>query len=202
MKTSLCLLACLAAVAGAAGDARPEPQIPLDPGIVLVEGSGAVLGGAICAAGFGFLLTRLYDPSEDVWKTFGGTVLGGSLGYPVFCGLGCYAGGRLVQQRGTLTGALVGGLAATPVSLTIAWVGTLLERLPPGSLKSSPFYVLAALVPPAGAVLGYNLTRPAESRAEGLGSRIEFPSVTLAVATQPDGVRHPAFDVRLLSVHF
>jgi hypothetical protein len=81
-------------ISGAAIGAVPDssPYVPpVDPGILLVEGSGAVLGGAACAAGLGFLLARLYDPSADVWKTFGGTVLGGSLGYPIFCGVGCWA---------------------------------------------------------------------------------------------------------------
>jgi hypothetical protein len=31
------------------------------------------------------------------------------------------------MQQGTLAGAVIGGLAATPVGLTVAWVGTLVE---------------------------------------------------------------------------
>jgi hypothetical protein len=84
----------------------------------------------------------------------------------------------------------------------MAWVGTLLERLPPGSLKSSPFYVFAALMPPAGAVLGYNLTRPDEPRPDVLGSRVEAPSVAVAVTTEPDGTRGPSFELRLIGIRF
>jgi len=183
--------------------AGPEPLSdipPLDPGIFLVEGSGAVLGGAACAAGFGFLLSRLYDPSEDVWKTFGGTVLGGSLGYPVFCGVGCWAAARLVKQQGGLAGAVVGGLAATPVGLTVAWIGTLIERLPLGSIKSSPIYVAAALIPPAGAVLGYNLSRPKSGQTPS--SRLCPPELLLGAATNKEGALYPALDLRLVNVRF
>jgi len=188
-------------LAGAAVDADPVTDIPpLDPGIFLVEGSGAVLGGAACAAGFGFLFTRLYDPSEDVWKTFGGTVLGGSLGYPVFCGIGCWGAAKLVKQQGKLTGAVVGALAATPVGLTVAWVGTLVERLPPGSIKSSPIYVAAALTPPVGAIIGYNLSC---SRAKPThSSRLGTPDLMLRTGTNDDGSRYPVLDVRLLSARF
>lgn len=196
--TTLLLAAMLA---GATAGAPQQADIPpLDPGIILVEGSGAVLGGAACAAGFGFLLSRLYDPSEDVWKTFGGTVLGGSLGYPVFCGVGCWSAARLVRQQGRLGGAIVGALAATPVGLTVAWVGTLIERLPPGSIKSSPIYVAAALIPPAGAVLGYNLSRP--KAGETRASRLRAPEFAFGTVAARDGSLHPALDLRLLSLGF
>jgi len=171
---------------------------PIDPGILLVEGSGAALGGAACAAGFGFLLTKLYDPSQNVWKTFGGTVLGGSLGYPLLCGVGCWAAAKLVMQQGTLDGAVVGGLAATPVALTVAWVGTLVEKLPPGSIKSSPIYVAAALIPPAGAVLGYNLSRPKTPPGNAWLSRFNLP----AVSWRPDRRAGTSVDVRLLNARF
>jgi len=188
-------------ISGAAIGADPVSDIPpLDPGILLVEGSGAVLGGAACASGLGFLLARLYDPSEDVWKTFGGTVLGGSLGYPVFCGAGCWAAAKLVKQQGQLGGAVVGALAATPVALTVAWIGTIVEHLPPGSIKSSPIYVAAALVPPAGAVLGYNLSRP--KAAENRSSRLAAPELMLRAAGDEDGSHYPVLDLRLVSVGF
>ena len=200
MRTVFVLLAATV-VSGAAIDAEPASDIPpVDPGIILVEGSGAVLGGAACAAGLGFLLAKLYDPSEDVWKTFGGTVLGGSLGYPAFCGIGCWASAKLVSQQGKLGGAVVGALAATPVALTVAWVGTIVEHLPPGSVKSSPIYVAAALVPPAGAVLGYNLSRPRADEARS--SRLGVPELTLRTAAGEAGAPHPVLDLRLVNVAF
>ena len=202
MKTIIGLFAAgLLAGTGIAAGAEPLSDIPpLDPGIILVEGSGAVLGGAACAAGLGFLLGRLYDPSEDVWKTFGGTVLGGSLGYPVFCGVGCWGAAKLVKQQGNLTGAVVGALAAMPVGLTIAWVGTLVERLPPGSIKSSPIYVAAALVPPAGAILGYNLSRP--KTGEVRSSRLGIPELLIRIAASEDGSASPVLDFRPVNIRF
>ena len=180
MKRAIGLLVATL-ISGAALAAVPDSSYgipPLDPGILLVEGSGAALGGAACAAGFGYLLARLYAPSTDVWKTFGGTVLGGSLGYPVFCGVGCWAAAKL----------------------TVAWVGTLVERLPPGSIKSSPIYVAAALIPPAGAVLGYNLSRPKATEAHS--SRLGAPELLLGTAVNKDGSPCLALDVRLVSVRF
>jgi hypothetical protein len=202
VKTIIGLFAAgLLAGTGIAAGAEPLSDIPpLDPGIILVEGSGAVLGGAACAAGLGFLLGRLYDPSEDVWKTFGGTVLGGSLGYPVFCGVGCWGAAKLVKQQGNLTGAVVGALAAMPVGLTIAWVGTLVERLPPGSIKSSPIYVAAALVPPAGAILGYNLSRPRAERTRA--SRLGAPELLFRTTANEDGSSHPVLDFRPVNIRF
>jgi hypothetical protein len=202
VKTIVGLLAAvLLAGAGKAAGAEPAPEIPpLDPGIILVEGSGAALGGAACAAGLGYLLAQLYDPSEDVWKTFGGTVLGGSLGYPVFCGVGCWASAKLVSQQGSLGGAVVGALTATPVALTIAWIGTLVEHSPPDSSKSSPIYVVAALVPPAGAVIGYNLSRP---RAELVrSSRLGIPEFLLRTGIGKDGSFYPVLDFRLVNARF
>jgi len=190
-------------ISGAAVGTGPDSTFampPLDPGILLVEGSGAVLGGAACAAGLGFLLTRLYDPSEDVWKTFGGTVLGGSLGYPVFCGVGCWASAKLVSQPGKLGGAVVGALAATPIGLTVAWVGTLVEHLPPGSMKSSPLYVAAALVPPAGAVLGYNLSRSKAGPVRS--SRLRAPELLLRAGIDEKGSLYPVLDLRLFAADF
>jgi len=188
-----------ALVSGTAIGANPASDVPpLDPGIFLVEGSGAVLGGAACAAGLGFLLSKMYDPSEDVWKTFGGTVLGGSLGYPVFCGVGCWGAARLVKQQGKLGGAVVGALAATPVALTVAWVGTMVEHLPPGSIKSSPIYVAAALIPPVGAIVGYNLTRPKPDQVRA--SRVDVPELLLKTGISEDGSLYPVLDVRLVRV--
>jgi hypothetical protein len=202
VKNALGFLAAVV-LSGSAIAAVPETAAnvpPLDPGIILVEGSGAVLGGAACAAGFGFLLQRLYDPSQDVWKTFGGTVLGGSLGYPVFCGLGCWASAKLVKQQGGLNGAIVGALAATPVALTVAWIGTLVERLPPGSVKSSPIYTAAALIPPAGAILGYNFSRPKTGPAGS--ARLGMPEVLIGTETGEDGSTGPVLDVRLVNARF
>jgi len=202
MKTALGFLVATL-ISGAAIGAGPDPSSdipPLDPGIFLVEGSGAVLAGAACASGLGFLMAKLYDPSEDVWKTFGGTVLGGSLGYPIFCGVGCWASAKLVKQQGQLGGAVLGALAATPVGLTVAWVGTLVERLPPGSIKSSPIYVAAALIPPAGAVVGYNLSRPRTELVRS--SRLGVPEFLLRTAIGEDGCSYPILDIRLVNVSF
>ncbi len=202
MKKTVGLLAAalVAQAALATVPVSPTDIPPVDPGIFLIEGSGAVLGGASCAAGLGFLLSRIYDPSEDVWKTFGGTVLGGSLGYPIFCGVGCWASAKLVKQQGRLGGAIIGALAATPVGLTVAWVGTLIEHLPPGSIKSSPVYVLAALIPPAGAVAGYNLSRP---KVEPAGSaRLRAPELTFRLGIDGSGSAYPVLDLRLVSARF
>jgi hypothetical protein len=114
--------------------------------------------------------------------------------------VGCWAAAKLVKQQGRLGGAVIGALAATPVGLTIAWVGTLVERLPPGSIKSSPIYVAAALVPPAGAVLGYNLSRPRAEQTRS--SRMDLPELLLRTGTDENGSSYQVLDFRLVNVRF
>jgi hypothetical protein len=87
-----------------------------------------------------------------------------------------------------------------PVGLTIAWVGTLVERLPPGSIKSSPIYVAAALMPPAGAILGYNLSRP--KTGEVRSSRLGIPELLIRIAASEDGSASPVLDFRPVNIRF
>jgi len=93
-----------------------------------------------------------------------------------------------------------GALSATPIGLTVAWVGTPVEHLPPGSIRSSPIYVAAALIPPAVAVLGYNLSRP---KAEPVRpSLLEAPEFRLRVEIGEDGSFHTMLDLRLVNARF
>jgi hypothetical protein len=181
----------------AAGDSLPAGTMPA---AIMNEATGAIMGGAVCAAVFGFLMDKLADPSTEVWKTFGGTVVGGAMGYPLFCGLGAYFGGRMSGEHGQLLPAMVGALAATPVALTAAWCAKLTEEDGLHSPRSTWLYVAAALLPPAGAVVGYNWSAKDRPAAGNGAFRIEAPAVGLRPA--PDSDARVAINLQFVNVRF
>ena len=184
----------------AAAEAETEPPLPIDPGAIAIEFAGAVAGGAICASGLGYLFRPVIDTSGSEWQAFGGTVISGALGYPLFCALGAWGGGRMSGQRGKFSSALVGALAATPLALSLAWTGVVIEHSPKVTLKSSPFYALAALVPAAGAVYAYSRSIPhADGSAE---SRFLPPVLTVGPVRLPDGTIAARLDCRLINARF
>jgi hypothetical protein len=197
---TLCLLVGLCASVGAFEPLpADEEALPFDPGVVALEFAGSAVGGAICAAGLGYLFKPVADTAGSEWRSFGGTVISGSIGYPLFCGLGAWATGAICGQHGRLTSALLGAFAATPVALSLAWAGVLIEQSPKISIKSSPIYVLAALVPAAGAVYAYNRSLAGQARA---AARFEPPSVALAPERTVDGRVSAGCRVEVLKLRF
>lgn len=202
MTQRICVLLALLALPAAAEDrgALPEPgSTGLKPAAIMNEATGAIMGGAVCAGVFGFLMDRISDPSTEVWKTFGGTVVGGSLGYPLFCGLGAYIGGRMSGEHGRLVPTMVGALTATPVALTVAWGAKLLEEAPKPAPKATYLYVAAALLPPAGAVVGYNWSVRSGPVVTSSSFSIGAPAIGLRHVSGSDAA---ALDLQLVNARF
>jgi hypothetical protein len=204
IPAAACLIALLAAT-GTAGDSLPAARLLAppepDPGALAIEFATSAVGGAICAAGLRYLFRPVADTSEPEWKTFGGTVISGSIGYPLFCGLGAWVGGRMCRKQGRLVPALVGAFATAPVAISAAWAGVLLENSPRVTIKSSIVYAAAALIPAIGAVWGYNWSipkRPGGRAAVQLGP----PAAELTTITGPNGQPESSVNVRLLSLKF
>ena len=200
MSLRICVLVTVLALSAPAQDSLPEPNATaLKPAAIMNEATGAIMGGAVCAGVFGFLFHQMADPSTEIWKTFGGTVVGGSLGYPLLCGLGAWLGGRMSGEHGRLVPAMVGALTATPIALTVAWGAKLLEEAPKPAPTATFLYVAAALLPPAGAVVGYNWSIRNRSMATSGRFSIETPTVGLTPVAESDAV---AIDLRLLRMVF
>lgn len=200
MSSRVCVFLALFVLSAAAQDSLPGPNAgALNPAAIMNEATGAIMGGAVCAGVFGFLFNQMADPSTEIWKTFGGTVVGGSLGYPLLCGLGAWLGGRMSGEHGRLVPAMVGALTATPFALTVAWGAKLLEEAPKPAPKATLLYAAAALLPPAGAVVGYNWG--IRSRPVAMSGRfsIEMPAVGLRPVAEDADV---AIDLRLVNVRF
>jgi hypothetical protein len=200
MSSRICVLLALLVLSAAAQDSLPEPNAnALKPAAIMNEAAGAIMGGAVCAGVFGFLFNQMADPSTEIWKTFGGTVVGGSLGYPLFCGLGAWLGGRMSDEHGRLVPTMVGALTATPFALTVAWCAKLLEEAPKPAPKATLLYAAAALLPPAGAVAGYNWSIRNRRVATSGRFSIGTPVLGLRPAVGDDAV---AVDLQLVNVRF
>ena len=200
MTSRVCVFLALLVLSAAGEDSLPEPNAgALKPTAIMNEATGAIMGGAVCAGVFGFLFHQMADPSTEIWKTFGGTVVGGSLGYPLFCGLGAYIGGRMSGEHGRLVPTMVGALTATPIALTVAWGAKLLEEAPKPAPKATFFYVAAALLPPAGAVVGYNWSIRNRPMVTTDRFDIGTPTIGLRPIAESDAV---AVDLRLLRMEF
>lgn len=204
IAAAACLIALLATT-GTASDSLPAPRLLTppepNPGAIVIEFAASAVGGAICAAGLRYLFRPVADTSEAEWKTFGGTVISGSIGYPLFCGLGAWVGGRMCRKQGRLFPALVGAFAAAPIAISAAWAGVLLERSPRVTLKSSIIYAAAALIPPVGAVCGYNWSIP-KRPAGRAAARLGLPTAEFGSTTGPDGQPESSVNIRLLSLKF
>ncbi|UCG43715.1 MAG: hypothetical protein JSU73_03615 [candidate division WOR-3 bacterium] len=201
MPVRVCGLLVLLVLPVGAGDGNTLPEadaMALRPAAIMNEATGAIIGGAVCAGVFGFLMDQIADPSTDIWKTFGGAVVGGSLGYPLFCGLGAYVGGKMSGEHGRLGPTLVGALTATPLALTVAWGAKLLEEAPKPAPTPTPLYVAAALLPPAGAVIGYNWN----ARGGPVVSSSAFSVGVPALGFRQTTGHAPSVDLRLVNVEF
>jgi hypothetical protein len=163
-------------------------------GSYLAEAGGALFEGALVGAGAGLALgiagsylAKTLSPNDEMPGLGGfviGTASGIALGYPCGCVLGTQTVSGWQDCEGNAgrayAGAYLGMLIAIPVVLLS----------PPGGA------VVAAVLSPAGAVIGYNTgERP-------VSTRLAPPALAVCTRPGPGQQTHRAFDCRLLTVSF
>jgi hypothetical protein len=188
----------------------PAQQMPLlgaspnnAPGFGMVAGeagSAVVAGGALglglgyaavlAAGGTGGLFA---GPIVPVSARVGGVAVGCAAG----SALGTWLVGSIAQQDHVGAWAFVGALAGLPVSLGLVAAAAALENdNKPGALLLIPAFA----APPAGAVIGYNLSPPCGcTRTTQLENRLLLPTVGIAAGNNKAVV---ALDMKLLNVRF
>jgi hypothetical protein len=179
-------------------DANDGPRF----GVVAGEVGGAIVAGGVLGFGLGYAAVRAtggphYDPSEasilPLIAGIGGLVVGHAAG----SALGTWLVGSIAQQDHAASGAVLGALAGLPVSFVLVAVAML------GNVKSPVLLLIPAVAaPPAGAVIGYNLTPPCGCTGSRptFGRRLLPPSIGLR--REPGEATVVAYDVRLLNVRF
>jgi hypothetical protein len=175
------------------------------PGFGLVAGEvgGAVVAGSAVGLGLGYVAVwaaggpgGLFEgPILPGYARIGGIAVGCAAG----SALGTWLVGSLAQQDHRASWAFVGALAGLPVSLGLVFAAAELEKADkPGALLLIPAFA----APPAGAVIGYNLSPPCGcTQTTRLEDRLLLPGIGLRRAVGDEG-NVVALDMRLLNVRF
>ena len=175
------------------------------PGFGLVAGEvgGAVVAGSVVGFGLGYVAVWAAGGTGDLFE---GPILPGyariggiAVGYTAGSALGTWLVGSLAQQDHRASWAFLGALAGLPVSLGLVYAAAELERNDkPGALLLIPAFA----APPAGAVIGYNLSPPCDcAQTSRLEDRLLMPGIGLRRAAG-NNETVVALDMRLLTVRF
>lgn len=171
-------------------------------GVLAGEVGGAVVVGSVLGLGLGYATVLAtggphYDVSESSILPLIAGIGGVAVGHAVGSALGTWLVGSIAQQDHTASGAVLGALVGLPVSFALLAVAST------GNVKSPALLLIPAIAaPPAGAVIGYNLTPPCgctNSYAQS-GRRLLPPSV--GFVREPGAATAVAYDFRLLNVRF
>jgi hypothetical protein len=190
----------------------PAQQMPLlgaspnnTPGFGLVAGEvgGAVVAGSALGLGLGYVAVWAAGGPGDLFE---GPILPGyarvggiAVGYTAGSALGTWLVGSMAQQDHVGSWAFVGALAGLPVSLGLVYAAAELEKNDkPGALLLIPAFA----APPAGAVIGYNLSPPCGcTQTTQLENRLLLPTIGLRRAAG-DNETVVALDMKILNVRF
>jgi hypothetical protein len=165
-------------------------------GTVAAEAGGGLLGELALGVAALLAASALAPDAADTsaaansarqYTTLAAMGVGGSLG----AGLGTWMTGSAFHQQGRFTGALLGALAGLPVAAGMFYLSTV--------AKSDPLMVAAVLAPPAGAVIGYNLTRPCNCFLTATG-RFLPPDLRVGCSRLDDGRTAVRTDVHLIGI--
>jgi len=158
---------------------------------ILAEAGGAVVGGAITGAGLGVMLLLVRVPFSGDYSGIANLGLGAVVGYAAGCPLGTCGAGALLGQTGRFLPALLGSTAGMAAAVGVALLGA-----------DDAFLVSAAVLPPAGAVIGYNLSRPKTADEGSFLDRFELPVSSIERARGDEGNVCMAVSIRLATVRF
>ena len=172
-------------------------------GVVAGEVGGAVVAGSAIGLGLAYVGVWAVGWPLDLFEfpiLPASAALGGAaVGYTAGSALGTWLVGSMARQDHLPSWAFVGALAGLPVSIgCVAAAAALENHDKPGALLLIPAFA----APPAGAVIGYNLSPPCGCAGTSrLEDRLLMPSIGLSrePAAEETVV---ALDIRLLNVRF
>ena len=143
--------------------------------------------------------TAHFGDLEDT-TIFPYVVVGGEAFYAAGCAFGPWiVGSGLLGENGRLTSALAGSAIGAAVATPLVF---LLIPHAPELLTYTLGYGALVVLPPLGAVIGYNLSRHSKSAASPTGYQLLPPAVALGMERLPTGRNSPTFHARLLNVLF
>ena len=215
------LIAALLLVAVGSADSL-SVEVPARPRLrVYAAEFGAGLGGFVLGAGVGggaaylgtFVLAFGLVSSINGSPIYGvpimaagaGVALAGSgiaVGSPGGCGMMVARIGDGWHEGGSKWAAVGGAYAGVVPGVGIAYAGHRLADSRHNGWLGVPFYALAALCVPAGAVVGYNLSITRKQVSGFLELRLESPGLTFASVELPDHSVEYGVKVQLAGLRF
>ena len=190
---------------GMYGDLNPagDELRPPTPLVVIEEGGGALLGGAVggfaMALAGGYMGSRLNSgPTDDInWTPLLYAGYSAALiGFPLGSATGSYLMGSLEKQGGAWWASMLGAYAGTAAGIGLAYLGYRSGEAGRDYI-AVPLYVLAGVAPLSGAVAGYNVSTPC-LRSRCYEERFAATGLDLELAqTEREG---PRVRVQLLSL--
>ena len=199
MRKGVCLMLVALIVAVAAAQDFGEGVRQPRAGDYVGEAGGALLGGALVGAGatvaLGFVGAGVASgTSQDEWAGLGGFIIGGAagvaLGYPLGCGLGTTLAGGALDAEGN-TGAAYGGAYA---GIALGVLAGLVSR------SWEVCLLTAGVLPPAGAVIGYNIGATRNGHLSSFGDHLAPPAVAFGIRSYRARQRQASFVCRLLTL--
>lgn len=183
-----------------------KEKTPGEPssGVILAEGLASLAGGTVVGTGtfvlafYGFWVS-VADRSSEPWDLVGaylaGLAAGYGLGFPLGAAAGVTTVGGLTNQRGSFGWSWAGAELGAISAIGLAYM---LNNTSLGPL-AGPVLVAG---PAAGAVMGYNLSRPKGTQAtnasfdklsdpDGPQLSVLLPEVELRQHRTSDGIREP-----------
>jgi hypothetical protein len=175
----LALFAPTTTFAQADYDCKPVPR----GWAIAGEAAGAVVVGyglgIVSTAGSYFLIRPLMtDPEWGGYEAAGiAALLSGIAVVPAGSALGAHTAGTMLHRERPFWPALLGGYCGMVAEAGVIWA-----TQASGFIElTAPSLVVAFALPPAGAVIGYNMGRPAGTSLGGIEQRLEMPRMAMTM---------------------
>jgi len=161
---------------------------------------GAALGGVLVFSGG---LGALFGNESGAGVATVGAVLYGisAAAMPAATGYAAALAGDALGEDGTAGGAIAGAYLGVPVAVGLGFLGSYTAGRA-GSGWGIPLYVLAVGALPAGAIVGYNLSRTQADSWGALGSRLELPQLAVRQERPLGQSGLTVYDAKLVAVRF
>ncbi len=166
-----------------------ESKPPLHAGKIAIETTAAFGGGMVLGAAGALVGIKLNNGGG--WDDLAGALLGIIVGYPIGTAAGASLVGNYGNERGSFWAAL-GGSAAGLIS------GLLFNSLFKNT-DALPYFI--GILPPAGAVLGHNLTRSYDHPVAGSALLNYQNGVIFAAAPAINLKSIPGYQKSVLQMH-